>query len=76
MIRMKSIFISVIALLGLSVEASVVFSLSSEPNGQGVRKSWVVDRWKCHDLAQDGFDNQASWAFVDAGLANGCSLYE
>lgn len=72
---MKAILPS-LALLAASVSASVVFSLSTEPSGQGIRKSWVVDRWICHNLAEDGIDNQASWAFVDAGLANGCELYE
>lgn len=62
--------------LASSASAAVVFTLSSEQNGQGTRKTWGVDRWKCHDLAEDDFDNQASWAFVDIGLANGCSLYE
>lgn len=28
------------------------------------------------NLADVEFDNQASWAFVDNGLANGCTLYE
>jgi hypothetical protein len=73
---MKSTLFTAIALLASSTTASVVFSLSSEPNGQGVRRSWVVDRWKCKDLAPEGFDDQASWAFVDTGLANGCFLYE
>lgn len=73
---MKSIFAAALTLLVSSASASVVFTLSTETNGQGVRKSWVVDRWKCHDLSEDGIDNQASWAFVDAGLANGCQLYE
>ncbi|KAL6705959.1 hypothetical protein ACN47E_006238 [Coniothyrium glycines] len=67
--------IHVLALLAAAANASVVFSLSSEPNGQGIRKSWVVDRWVCKNLAVEGFDDQASWAFVDAGLANGCELY-
>jgi hypothetical protein len=58
-----------------TVTANVVFSLASEPNGQGTSRSWVVDRWKCKDLAVEGFDKQASWAFVNAGLANGCELY-
>ncbi|KAF2796128.1 hypothetical protein K505DRAFT_323574 [Melanomma pulvis-pyrius CBS 109.77] len=62
--------------LATRVSASVVFSLSTLPNGQGERKSWVMDRWKCHNLADDGLDNQASWAFVDVGLANGCELYD
>jgi hypothetical protein len=57
------------------VSASVLFALSSSPNGQGVMKSWVVNRGACHDLAADGFDKQASWAFVEGGLANGCFLY-
>ncbi|KAF1851409.1 uncharacterized protein K460DRAFT_362157 [Cucurbitaria berberidis CBS 394.84] len=65
-----------LSLLTSAVSGSVVFSLSTELNGQGIRKSWVVDRWKCHNLAEDGIDNQASWAFVDAGLANGCDLYD
>ena len=73
---MKSILSASLALLLTSASASVVFSLSSEAGGKGIRKSWGVDRWKCHDLAQDDFDNQASWAFVDIGLANGCELYE
>ncbi|KAF2713530.1 hypothetical protein K504DRAFT_424239 [Pleomassaria siparia CBS 279.74] len=76
---MKSASLSILAFaLGLttSVQGSVVFSLSTLPNGQGERKSWVVDRWKCHDLAPDGIDNKASWAFVDVGLANGCELYD
>jgi hypothetical protein len=75
-LNMKSILAATVALLLASASASVVFSLSTEPNGQGVRKSWVVDRWKCKDLAAEGIDDQASWAFVDAGLANGCELYE
>ncbi|PSN71705.1 hypothetical protein BS50DRAFT_629843 [Corynespora cassiicola Philippines] len=73
---MKTIFAAAIGLLALSADASVVFSLASEPNGQGERKSWVVDRWTCKNLADDDFDKQASWAFVDAGLANGCTLYD
>lgn len=73
---MKSILATTLALLAASASASVVVSLSTEPNGQGTYKSWVVDRWKCHDLAEDGIDDQASWAFVAAGLANGCELYE
>jgi hypothetical protein len=73
---MKSILTASLALLFTSASASVVFSLSFEPGGQGIRKSWGVDRWTCHDLADDGFDNKASWAFVDIGLANGCELYE
>ncbi|RYN33733.1 hypothetical protein AA0113_g1863 [Alternaria arborescens] len=55
--------------------SSVVFLLSSETNGQGLSKSWVVDRWKCQNLGAD-IDKQASWAFVASGLANGCFLYE
>lgn len=74
--NMKSVLATAITLLATTATASVVFSLSTEPNGQGIRKSWGVDRWKCHDLAQDGIDNEASWAFVDIGLANGCQLYE
>jgi hypothetical protein len=73
---MKSILLTSIALLTACTTASVVFSLSSLPNGQGDRRSWVVDRWVCKDLAAEGFDDSASWAFVDAGLANGCELYE
>jgi hypothetical protein len=72
---MKVILAS-LTLLAATAQASVVFSLSSEPNGQGIRKSWVVDRWICKNLIDDGFDDQASWAFVDTGLANGCELYE
>ncbi|KAH7138467.1 hypothetical protein B0J11DRAFT_514487 [Dendryphion nanum] len=55
---------------------AVVFHLSTEPSGEGVLKSLGVDRWKCHNLAEDGIDNQASWAFVDIGLANGCTLFD
>ncbi|KAH7391121.1 hypothetical protein DE146DRAFT_758537 [Phaeosphaeria sp. MPI-PUGE-AT-0046c] len=73
---MKLILAAASTLLATTASASVVFSVSTEPNGQGIRKSWVVDRWKCHNLAEDGIDNQASWAFVDAGLANGCQLYD
>jgi hypothetical protein len=67
-----------IALLATTVSSSLVFSLSTEPAGQGTYKSWVVNRWTCHDLASDdpSIDNEASWAFVAAGLANGCFLYE
>jgi hypothetical protein len=65
-----------VPVLASAAAASVVFSLSSLPNGQGDRRSWVVDRWVCKDLAAEGFDDSASWAFVDAGLANGCELYE
>lgn len=72
---LKSAFLA-FAVLVTSTSANVVFSLSTEPNGQGVRKSFVVDRWKCQNLDADGIDDQASWAFVDAGLANGCELYE
>ncbi|KAF2033055.1 hypothetical protein EK21DRAFT_59787 [Setomelanomma holmii] len=71
-----TLYLTLTALLASSTTASVVFSLSSLPNGQGERKSWVVDRWVCKDLAPEGFDDQASWAFVDAGLANGCELYD
>ncbi|KAH7394566.1 hypothetical protein BKA66DRAFT_456682 [Pyrenochaeta sp. MPI-SDFR-AT-0127] len=73
--NMKVIIASV-TFLAVGVSASVVFSLSTELNGQGIRKSWVVDRWICHNLSKDDLDNKASWAFVDAGLANGCELYE
>jgi hypothetical protein len=73
---MKSILAATFALLAASVSADVLFELSSEPNGQGVLKSWVVPRWKCTDLSIDELDDQASWAFVAGGLANGCSLYE
>ena len=59
-----------------SATANVVFSLSSLPNGQGDRRSWLVNRWTCKNLAPEGFDDQASWAFVDVGLANGCEIYE
>lgn len=73
---MRSTLFATLALCAASVRASLVFSLASEPNGQGTRKSFVTDRWVCKDLAPEGFDNQASWAFVDVGLANGCYLYE
>jgi hypothetical protein len=72
----SSILSTLLTLLAASTNASVLFALSSEPSGQGIQKSWVVDRWVCHDLTTDNFDNQASWAFVEGGLANGCSLYE
>ncbi|KAF2017608.1 hypothetical protein BU24DRAFT_420646, partial [Aaosphaeria arxii CBS 175.79] len=76
---------SIVAVLALAAQGlaapsgekrSLVFSLSSEPRGQGIRKSWVVSRWQCHNLVDDEFDNQASWAFVDNGLANGCTLFD
>ena len=54
---------------------SVVFDVSTEPNGQGDRQSFIVDRWKCQNFTAE-LDNQVSWAFVDVGLANGCTLYE
>lgn len=73
---MKSILAITLALLSVSASADVLFALSTEPNGQGIVKSWVVKRWACHDLAADGIDKQASWAFVEGGLANGCFLYE
>jgi hypothetical protein len=73
---MKSILATTLAILAASANADVLFLLSSEPNGQGIQKSWVVPRWKCTDLSVDGLDNQASWAFVAGGLANGCELYE
>lgn len=73
---MKSILATSLALLAASANASVLFALSSEPNGQGIQKSWIVGRWVCHDLTTDDFDNQASWAFVEGGLAHGCELYE
>jgi hypothetical protein len=74
---MKVVLLPVI-LLATPALSSVVFSLSTEPAGQGTYKSWVVDRWTCHDLASDpeSIDNEASWAFVASGLANGCFLYE
>jgi hypothetical protein len=74
--QMKSILATTLAILAASANADVLFLLSSEPNGQGIQKSWVVPRWKCTDLSVDGLDNQASWAFVAGGLANGCELYE
>ncbi|KAF2820745.1 hypothetical protein CC86DRAFT_412027 [Ophiobolus disseminans] len=73
---MKPTVLAALTLLSTSTSANVVFSLASEPRGQGDRRSWLVDRWKCKPLAPEGFDKQASWAFVDIGLANGCSLYE
>jgi hypothetical protein len=100
--KTTAILVSVMALASQAFAAptgevekrSLVFSLASEKNGQGVRKSWVMDRWKCRtrrssftnsacvltfptdNLTDDNFDNEASWAFVDVGLANGCTLYE
>jgi hypothetical protein len=74
--KMKSVLAATLALMAVSASASVLFALSTEPNGQGIQKSWVVPRWQCHDLAADGIDDQASWAFVEGGLANGCELYE
>jgi hypothetical protein len=73
---MKSIIAATFALLAASASADVLFMLSSEPNGQGISKSWVVPRWKCTDLSVEDLDDQASWAFVAGGLANGCELYE
>lgn len=91
---MKVFIATAVACMAAAVQGSVVFDLSSEPNGQGVRKSWITDRWVCRmstlnlvpavnrllicidDLTADSFDNQASWAYVDNGLANGCELYE
>jgi hypothetical protein len=75
-VKMKSILATALVILATSANASVLFALSPDPNGFSTQKSWVVDRWKCHDLAADEFDNQASWAFVEGGLANGCELYE
>lgn len=72
---MKSTLAS-LALLFASTNASVLFALSPNINGGTTQRSWVVNRWTCHDLAIDTFDNQASWAFVEGGLANGCQLYE
>ncbi|KAH4415954.1 hypothetical protein HBI56_104040 [Parastagonospora nodorum] len=68
--------LSTLALLFASADASVLFALSPDTNGGNAQKSWVVNRWTCHDLAIDNFDNQASWAFVEGGLANGCQLYD
>ena len=55
---------------------NLVFAISTEAGGKGRSMSWIVDRWTCKNLANDDLDNQASWAFVEAGLANGCTLYE
>jgi hypothetical protein len=72
---MKALTASMLLLLTNPVLSYVVFSVSSEPGGQGLYKSWVVERWKCTKFDVD-IDKQASWAFVAAGLANGCELYE
>ncbi|KAH7086136.1 hypothetical protein FB567DRAFT_63198 [Paraphoma chrysanthemicola] len=56
-------------------QAPVIFSLASESNGQGVRRSLVVDRWVCTVLMLEGFDNVARWAYGDVMLANGCEIY-
>jgi hypothetical protein len=56
----------------------IFLSLASEPNNQGVRKALVVGRDDdCKDLEPEGFDNQASWAYVEPlGLGFRCFLYE
>lgn len=63
--KMKASFVTAVAVFFAAVDASLVFYLSTEPNGQGIRKSFITDRWVCHNLADDGLDNQASWAYVD-----------
>jgi hypothetical protein len=74
-VKMKSTLLSTL-FFASSISASVLFALSPDYDGSSTQKSWVVNRWTCHDLAADSFDNQASWAFVEGGLANGCELYE
>jgi hypothetical protein len=75
---MKATLPFALALLASTATSSVVFDLSTEPGGKGTYKSWVVNRWMCHDLASDkpSIDNEASYAFVNVGLANACVLYE
>ncbi|KAF2864881.1 hypothetical protein BDV95DRAFT_613239 [Massariosphaeria phaeospora] len=73
---MKSVIAATVAFLAATVQSSLVFRISTEAGGKGIAKSWVTDRWACHNLADDGLDNQASFAFVDVGLANGCRLYD
>lgn len=36
-----------IATLAVTAQASVVFMASTEANNQGIRQSWVTDRWVC-----------------------------
>jgi hypothetical protein len=72
---MRTVIAAAFSLFATTVTSKVVFSLSTEPNGQGYYKSWVVDRWVCLNL-KSAIDKQASWAFVTSGLANGCQLYE
>lgn len=53
--KTTAIVVSVMALASQAFAApagevekrSVVFTLASEKNGQGERKTWGVDRWKC-----------------------------
>lgn len=74
---MKATLFTSLALLTSHASAIVILYLASEPNNQGERKTWAVDRGACRDLATECFDNRASWAFVDrTGLGNGCYLYE
>ncbi|KAF2662646.1 hypothetical protein K491DRAFT_187725 [Lophiostoma macrostomum CBS 122681] len=54
----------------------VVFDVSTEPNRQGIKKSYTVNRWSCQNFDKDGIDKQISWAFVDVGLAGGCTLFD
>ncbi|KAG9188602.1 hypothetical protein G6011_07307 [Alternaria panax] len=72
---MKAIVAATLLLNIMPALSSVVFLLSSESNGGGLSKTWVVDRWKCQNLDSD-IDKQASWTFVASGLANSYLLYE
>jgi hypothetical protein len=72
---MRIVIAATLSFLATTVSSKVLFSLSTEPNGQGYYKSWVVDRWTCVNL-EPAIDDQASWAFVASGLANGCELFE
>jgi hypothetical protein len=68
---MRTVIAARFSLFAATVTSKVVFSLFTEPNGQGYYKSWVVDRWVCRNF-ESAIDKQASWAFVASGLANCC----
>lgn len=68
---------SLFLLAAAQVPNPIFLDLASEPNNTGVRESFVVSRGDCKDLAAEGYDNQASWAYVQRfGLGNACYLYE
>lgn len=73
---MKTTITTAVIFLAVAARSSVVFDVSTEPGGQGIRMSWVTNRWVCHDITEEGLNKNISWAFVDVGLANGCTLYE